>query len=129
MSRILRTLAVLLTLAGAASTLAVVAPSPAAAQSLEKCEDLGVMVQHVKDGYIVRSLVAGGVAEEIGLTRGDLIFAVDGKQPASLDELHRIIFSGADNAQHDLDVLRGEAHLHTGVYHIGSRIYISGKLH
>lgn len=127
MSRLLRVLTVLFSLSTA--TAVAYAPSTATAQSLERCEDLGVMVQHVKDGYIVRSLVQGGVAEELGLTRGDLVFAVDGTQPSSLDELHRIIFSGADKAMHDLDVLRGEKHLHTAVYHVGNRIYISGKLH
>lgn len=111
----------------ASSTVA--APAVSHAQGLERCYDLGVMVQHVDDGFIVRSVMRGGIANELGLSRGDLIFALDGQHPNSLDDLHRIIFSGADRSIHDLDVLRGGRHLHAAVYHLGDRVFFTNSLH
>jgi C-terminal processing protease CtpA/Prc len=114
----------------AASSLVLSVPRPVQAQlALERCDDLGVMVQYVNGGFVVRSMLPGGIAEGMGLMRGDLIFAVDGRPPRSLDDLHAVLFSGEDNALHDLDVLRGDAHLHTSIYHLRGRVYFSGTLH
>jgi hypothetical protein len=40
-----------------------------------------------------------------------------------------MIFRGADGAVHDLDVLRGAAHLHTAVYHLHGIVMTQGTLH
>ena len=107
----------------------VVVHTPATeAQGLEYCRDLGVMVQHVPQGMAVVSLRGGGVARQLGLRRGDIIWGVDGSHPNSLDELHSMLFSGADGAMHDLDVFRGAMHLHTGVFHMNGLILTRGTL-
>lgn len=119
---------VMLAVAGGASGVASIA-RPAEAQGLERCGDLGVMVQHVSEGFVVRSVMRGGIANELGLSRGDLIFAIDGEHPQSLDDLHQMIFRGADRSIHDLDVLRRGQHLHAAIYHIDDRVYFTNRLH
>lgn len=128
MNRFVRLGFVMLAVAGGAAGVVSTA-RPAEAQGLERCADLGVMVQHVNDGFIVRSVMRGGIASELGLSRGDLIFAIDGEHPDSLEALHRVIFRGADRAIHDLDVLRGGQHLHAAIYHINDRVYFTNRLH
>jgi S1-C subfamily serine protease len=103
--------------------------STAEAQGLEYCRDLGVMVQHVPAGLSVVALRGGGVGRQLGLRRGDLIWAVDNAHPDTLDQVHEMIFLGADGAVHDLDVLRGAAHLHTGIFHMHGIVVTQGTLH
>ena len=100
----------------------------AQAQGLEYCRDLGVMVQHTDVGLIVRALRGRGVAGQIGLQPDDLLFAVDGYHPDSLDDLHRVLFTGADHVDHDIDILRGNQHLHVMVFHDHGEIFAHGVL-
>lgn len=130
MTHIIKRGLVALALIGVAgATLTATAPRAATAQSFERCADLGVMVQHIDSGFVVRSVMRGGIANELGLTRGDVVFAIDGQTPNTLDDLHRAIFSGADRAIHDLDVLRGGRHLHAAIYHIGNSVNFTNRLH
>lgn len=103
--------------------------STAEAQGIEYCRDLGVMVQHVPAGMSVVALRGGGVGRQLGLRRGDIIWAVDNAHPDTLDQVHEVIFRGADGAVHDLDVLRGAAHLHAAIYHMHGIVMTQGTLH
>jgi S1-C subfamily serine protease len=97
--------------------------------SFEYCPDLGVLVQRVDAGLYVRVLRGKAIARTLGLRPGDLIFAVNGEHPASINELHRVLFTGADNEDHDLDILRGDAHLHAAVFHVDGEIFVHTALH
>jgi hypothetical protein len=108
-----------------------VATPPLSAQpsNFEYCADLGVLVQRLDAGLFVRVLRGKAIARTLGLRPGDLIFAVDGEHPTSLDELHRVLFTKADNVDHDLDILRGDAHLHAAVFHVDGEIFVHTALH
>lgn len=99
------------------------------AQGFEYCRDLGVMVQHVPTGMSVVALRGGGIGRQLGLRRGDIVWGVDGSHPDSLNEIHTMIFRGVDGAVHDLDVLRGSAHLHAAVFHMHGVVLTRGTLH
>jgi S1-C subfamily serine protease len=105
-------------------------PPVAQAQgSLEYCEDLGVLVQHVGGGMVIRAMRGRATARQLGLRPGDLIFAVNGSHPDSIADLHRALFTGADEEDHDLDILRGNAHLHAAVFHSHGQIFVHTALH
>ena len=107
-----------------------VASAPIAeAQGIEYCPDLGVLVQHANEGMYVRGFRGGSVAQQIGLRRGDLVFAINGNHPDSLDDLHRVLFTGGDDEDHDLDIFRGGQHLHTMVFHHDGHILTHSTLH
>jgi S1-C subfamily serine protease len=97
--------------------------------SIEFCPDLGVLVQRVDAGLFVRVLRGKAIARTLGLRPGDLIFAVNGEHPASINDLHRVLFTGADNEDHDLDILRGDSHLHAAVFHVDGEIFVHTALH
>jgi hypothetical protein len=108
-----------------------VATPPVSAQpsSFEYCADLGVLVQRLDAGLFVRVLRGKPIARTLGLRPGDLVFAVDGEHPTSLDNLHRVLFTKADNVDHDLDILRGDSHLHAAVFHVDGEIFVHTALH
>lgn len=113
----------LMALSGAGTT--VVAPTPAVAQGLEYSAALGVLVQHSGAGMLVR-VVRGGVARQLGLQPGDLIFAINGNHPDSLSDLANALFAGADNEDHDMDVIRSGQHLHALLFHVHGQVYMHG---
>ncbi len=130
MKKLLRSIAFVGVLSlSAAVVTGVETPAAHAQGSLEYCEDLGVMVQHISGGMVVRALRGRAVARQIGLRPGDIIFAVDGSHPDSLADLHRVLFTGADEVDHDLDILRGPAHLHAAVFHNHGQIFVHTALH
>ena len=102
---------------GTAATVADV--SVAEAQGgMEYCPDLGVLVQHTDAGLFVRAIRGRGAASQLGLRSGDLIFAVNGNHPDTLSDLHRVLFTGADLEDHDLDILKANGqHVHALVFH------------
>jgi S1-C subfamily serine protease len=104
-------------------------PAAQAQGSLEFCEDLGVLVQHISGGMVIRAMRGRATARQIGLRPGDIIFAVNGSHPDSLADLHRVLFTGADEEDHDLDILRGNAHLHAAVFHNNGQIFVHTALH
>jgi S1-C subfamily serine protease len=124
--------AILLSVAMACSGAAVThyrTPTAQAQGSLEYCEDLGVLVQYTNAGMIVRAMRGRAIARQLGLRPGDLIFAVNGSHPNSIADLHRLLFTGADDEDHDLDILRGSLHLHAMVFHHGGQILVHTTLH
>ena len=72
---------------------------------------IGITVQRRSDGqgFDVSDMVAGGPAEEAGITVGDVIIAVDGAETAGLtiSELS-VLIKGEANTQLRLTVLRGQ---------------------
>ncbi len=107
-----------------------VAPQPAMAQQLEFCPDLGVLVSHSGGGLTVQGMRRGfPITRQLGLRPGDLIFAINGQHPNSLSQLHGVLFAGADNEDHDIDVLRDGAHLHAAVYHVNGQVFARSTLH
>jgi len=125
MFKTVRTVLLLASMAFAGGSATFVAPTAAVAQGMEFCPDLGVLVQHVDGGMMVR-VVRGGVARNLGLRPGDLIVAVNGEHPDSLSQLHHALFSGGDNEDHDIDVLRGNSHLHAMIFHIEEHVFMRG---
>ena len=99
------------------------------AQQMEYCPDLGVLMQHVDAGMIVRAMRRAAFAKALGLRPGDLIFAINGQHPDSITQIHDMLFTGADNEDHDLDILRGGRHLHAAVFHLNGQIYVHTSLH
>ena len=108
---------------------ALVGERPAMAQGLEYCRDLGVLVQSTDGGLWVRAMRGNAAARALGIRPGDLIFAVNGSHPESLSDLHRVLFTGGDNEDHDLDVLRGNRHLHALVFHVNGEVLVHQSLH
>ena len=102
-----------------------IAPTTAVAQGREFCPDLGVLVLHVDGGMQVLALRAG-VGRNLGLRSGDVIFAVNGEHPDSLSQLHHALFAGADSEDHDIDILRGNAHLHAMIFHVEGHVFARG---
>lgn len=126
MFKAVRTVLLLASMALAGGSATFVAPTAAVAQGMEFCPDLGVLVQHVDGGMLVRA-VRGGVARNLGLQRGDVIFAVNGEHPDSLSQLHHALFAGSDNEDHDIDVLRGNSHLHAMIFHVEGHVFARGS--
>lgn len=116
-------------LAFGTSTASLVPARDAHAQGFEYSPDLGVLVQHVNAGMLVRAMRRAAFARQLGLQPGDLIFAINGQHPDSLSDIHNMLFTGADDEDHDLDVLRGGQHLHAAVFHHGGEILVHGSLH
>jgi len=107
-----------------------VAVSPAMAQQMEFCPDLGVLVSSSSGGLTVQGMRRGGtISRQLGLRPGDLIFAISGQHPTSLSQLHNILFAGADNEAHDIDVLRDGQHLHASLYHAHGQVFANNTLH
>lgn len=126
---ILAGLAVLASIVATPIASHIVAPSVAHAQGMEYCPDLGVFVQHVNGGMQIRAMRRDSIVRQLGLRPGDLIFGVDGRHPDSINELHAMLFAGADNVDHDLDILRGPAHLHAAIFHQSGRVFVHVALH
>jgi S1-C subfamily serine protease len=124
-SRLLGVLALMATTGTGAS---LVGERRAEAQPLQYCRDLGVLVQSMDGGLWVRAMRGGATARMLGIRPGDLIFAVNGTHPDSLNDLHRVLFTGGDNEDHDLDVLRGGRHLHALVFHVNGEILVHQSL-
>jgi len=115
---------------GVSGAFAIATPTLSAQPSnFEYCPDLGVLVQRLDAGLFVRVLRGKAIARTLGLRPGDLIFAVNGEHPASINDLHRVLFTGADNEDHDLDILRGDSHLHAAVFHVDGEIFVHTALH
>ncbi len=106
-----------------------VSSRPAMAQGFEYSPDLGVLVEHTGGGFVVRAMRRGAFARQLGLRPGDLVFAVNGDHPDSLNDLHRVLFTGADEEDHDLDILRNGRHLHASVFHAHGEIFVHTALH
>jgi regulator of sigma E protease len=62
-------------------------------------------VIQVRQGIVVKTVVAGSSAEMAGLKAGDRIVAVSGKEPASAEEL-KTMLSGKDGKSVTLDIVR-----------------------
>jgi S1-C subfamily serine protease len=120
-------LAVSLAVASAGS--AVLSTPAAMAQGFEYSPDLGVLVEHTGGGFVVRAMRRGAFARQLGLRPGDLVFAVNGDHPDSLNDLHRVLFTGADEEDHDLDIFRNGRHLHASVFHSHGEIFVHTALH
>lgn len=105
------------------------APRAAHAQPMEYCPDLGVLVSHGDGGLVVQGMRRVAIARQLGLRPGDVIFAINGQHPDTLSQLHSMVFSGADNEDHDLDVLRGGRHLHTAIFHVNGQVLTHTSLH
>ena len=118
-----------LAMAGGGAIVANGSRAEAQPTSFEFCPDLGVLVQRVDAGLFVRVLRGKAIARTLGLRPGDLIFAVNGQHPSSINDLHRVLFTGADNEDHDLDILRGDSHLHAAVFHVDGEIFVHTALH
>jgi S1-C subfamily serine protease len=106
-----------------------VSSRPAMAQGFEYSPDLGVLVEHTGGGFVVRAMRRGAFARQLGLRPGDLVFAVNGDHPDTLNDLHRVLFTGADEEDHDLDILRNGRHLHASVFHAHGEIFVHTALH
>ncbi len=118
-----------LSLVAASAGSAVQSPRPAMAQGFEYCPDLGVLVEHTGGGFVVRAMRRGAFARQLGLRPGDLVFAVNGDHPDTLNDLHRVLFTGSDEEDHDLDILRNGRHLHASVFHSHGEIFVHTALH
>ena len=129
MDKMLRGVLLLAAMVTAGAAASVARAPTAEAQGMEYCPDLGVLVQHSDGGMFVRAFRGGSLAREIGLQRGDLVFSINGNHPDSLDDLHRVLFTGADNEDHDLDILRNGRHLHAMVFHDHGHILVHSTLH
>lgn len=118
-----------LSLAVASAGSATLFAPAAVAQGFEYCPDLGVLVEHTGGGFVVRAMRRGAFARQLGLRPGDLVFAVNGAHPDNLNDLHRVLFTGADEEDHDLDILRSGRHLHASVFHSHGEIFVHTALH
>ncbi len=129
MKRFVQTSWLLVALSLTGSAVTTTLPRPAMAQGMEYCPDLGILVERTSGGFLVRAQRRAAITRRLGLQPGDLIFAINGQHPSSLSQLHNALFSGADNEDHDVDVLRGGQHLHAAIFHVNGELLVHAALH
>ncbi len=87
--------------------------------------DLGAVVEVTPDGIRVQAVRKNAGIPGLDLQAGDLIFGVNGKHPDKIKDLHDLLFTGADNEDHDLDVIRrGAGHVHYMIFHVGDKMFV-----
>ena len=129
MGKILRVAVLFAAMAVSGTAVSVTSAPAAEAQGMEYCRDLGVLVEHTGAGLLVRALRGNAAARQIGLRPFDIIFSINGSHPGSLSDLHRVLFTGGDDEDHDLDIFRGGQHVHSMVFHHDGNIMVHSALH
>ena len=81
---------------------------------------IGVAIEYSADGISITSLLPGGGAEEVGLTPGDRIIAIDGVSCVPAAAAHRDLIVGEPGTFVDLTVVRADGT--TQDFHVERRL-------
>ena len=94
-----------------------VGPIPEGTVRTERSRWLGCSVYNTPAGLVVRSVRRHSFAQRLGLREGDLIYAIQGRRPRSIRQLHRYLFLGRDGVNRDLDIVRMGRHVNAVFVH------------
>lgn len=83
----------------------------------ERSRWLGCSVYNTPAGLVVRDIERPSFAARLGLQEGDLIYAIEGRRPRSVRQLHRYLFFGRRSFDQDVDILRMGRHVHAVIQH------------